>query len=110
MGLLSKWLGIDARRNAQKQAEEQAKATAKAAADAQALQEQVAAQQKTYQDSMLNMQRENTELASVNKELSTDTVANVVAGGTADEAASGDLLKKKQRIGTGLAATLGINV
>lgn len=107
MGLLSKWLGIDARRNAQAQADAQAKATAKAQADALAQQEAAAAQQKAYQESMLNMQKESGVLSAANQELSTDTVSNVVAGGTADNA---DATLKKKKVSTGIAASLGINV
>jgi hypothetical protein len=108
MGLLSKWLGIDARRNAENEAKKQAEATAKAAADAQKLQEQVAAQQKQYQDAMQNMQHENGVLNAANQELSTDTVSNVVAGGTADSMDASVL--KRKRVSTGIAASLGINI
>jgi hypothetical protein len=106
MGLLSKWLGIDARRNAQNAANKAA-ADAKAAQDAAAAQQAaVAAQQKQYQDSLLNIQKESGVLNAANQELSTNTVSNVVAGGTAD---STDAALKKKRLGTGIAASLGIN-
>jgi hypothetical protein len=108
MGLLSKWLGIDARRNAQAQAEAQAKATAEAQAKALELQQQAEAQQKQYQDAMLNMQNNAGILNDANQELSTDTVSNVVAGGTADATDTSTL--KKKRVSTGIAASLGINI
>lgn len=107
MGLLSKWLGIDARRNAQDQAAAQAKATQAAQDAALAQQEQAAAQQAQYNTAMLNMQKESGVLSATNHELSTDTVSNVVAGGTAD---STDAALKKRRMGNGIAASLGINV
>lgn len=107
MGLLSKWLGIDARRNAQRAAE-QANKQAKAAADAALAQQQAtAAQQKAYQDSLLNIQKESGVLNAANKELATDTVSNVVAGGSADAA---DATLKKKRVSGGIAASLGINL
>jgi hypothetical protein len=59
---------------------------------------------------MMNMQRENTELNSANQELSVDTVSNVVAGGTADVTSSDMLKKKRSTVGTGIAASLGINI
>lgn len=108
MGLLSKWLGIDARRNAQSQAEQQARDTAKAQADALAQQEAALAQQRAYQESMINMQKENGVLNAANRELSTDTVSNVVAGGTADSTDAE--MRKKKLGGPGIAASLGINV
>lgn len=67
--------------------------------------------QKTYQQAMLNMQKEAANLASNNRaDLSTDTVNNVVAGGSA---AAVDNSIRKRKAGSpfkGVASQLGINV
>lgn len=109
MGWFSKVLGIDARKNAQRQAAEEAKKAEAARQEAARVQAETAEAQRKYQQSMLNMQNESQKLSLTNKQDMSTDVANVVAGGTAD-AVGTDLKKKRQQIGAGIAASLGINI
>lgn len=112
----SKLLGIEHRKNkeaaaAAAEAEAQRKTDeARAAALAQA--EATAKQQREYQQSLMNMQREAQALSSNNaSDLSNDASANIVVGGSADQQDNDALLKKRKTgQGTGMAAQLGINV
>lgn len=110
MSWFTKILGIDARRNAEAEAKKQTAITEKAAADAKAAQEASDATMRQYQTSMQNMQINAQNLTDANrKDLSTDTVSNVVAGGSADASAA-DAKKKKMLPTGGIAASLGINL
>jgi len=109
MGWLSKILGIDARKEAERTAKAEAAKAEAARQEAARVQKETLEAQTAYQNSMRNMQVEAQRLQVSNKtDLNTD-VANVVAGGTADAAAT-DLKKKRAAVGGGIAASLGINV
>lgn len=90
----------------------QAPALAAAEAEAKAAEQYKATAdaQTSYQQSMLNMQREAQSLSANNgADLTTSNISNVVAGGTAD-ATSYDSSALKKRKGGGLSSQLGINV
>lgn len=86
-------------------------AAEKATADAQALAnaelKKTQDAQAQYQQAMLNMQKNSAELqASNSSSLDTETISNVVAGGSADAVDP----KKRKSIGAGISSQLGINV
>lgn len=110
MGWFSKVLGIDSRKHKAADVRRQQALTDAAAAKAAEQAAAINKQQQEYQQSMQNMQQEALNLTANNKvDLRTDPLTNVVAGGTAEEAAL--TTKKKQKLGNvGMAAQLGINV
>lgn len=108
MSWLTKVLGIDAKREAAQRQNDQAKAAADAAAKAAADQAaQTAAAQKQYNDSLIAMSTNAQKLTDTNNAgANAANISNVIAGGTASDAAT--LLKKKQA--TTLSSSLGINI
>ena len=82
-------------------------AAAKAKAEATAELRKTQDAQAQYQQSMLNMQKNSQQLSASNQlSMDTQTLSNVVVGGTAAE---NEPLKKKP-VGAGIASSLGINV